>query len=321
MSRIQEILKKAERDGTVHRTRGLGPDATPMREPGVVNPPTQDARPRWSEPVGMAATATMERGPIAPPIAMPPIPEPPAFEPAVWSPAEDGPDTDARPGTGGLDERLVAALAPQSLAAEQYRLLRTRITQSENGHSFRSIVVTSPGKGDGKSLTAANLALTMAQEFQQRVLLVDADLRRPSIHELFGVPDAPGLTAVLMGGAALDDALIPLPNHRLTLMPCGSIPSHPAELLGSSGMRRLLDSLRARFDRVILDMPPVEPLADVSIVSGLVDGLLLVVRAGLTPRPAIERALSGLEPDKVLGLVFNDIGAESTSREYGYIGG
>ena len=193
MSRIQEILKKAERDGTVHRTRGLGRDAATMQEPDAGHPPTADARPRWSEPVGMAATATMERGARGP--AMPPIRETSVFEPAVWSPADDAPDSAARPGTGGLDERLVAALAPQSFAAEQYRLLRTRITQSENGRAFRSIVVTSPGKGDGKSLTAANLALTMAQEFQQRVLLVDADLRRPSIHELFGVADAPGSIA------------------------------------------------------------------------------------------------------------------------------
>lgn len=321
MSRIQDILRKAERDGTVHRTRGLGTDVGAMREPDAVSPPNHDGPARWSEPVGMAATATMERGPMAPQVPIPTIRDMPAFEPAVWSPAEDHPEATARPGTGGLDERLVAALAPQSFAAEQYRLLRTRITQSENGRAFRSIVVTSPGKGDGKSLTAANLALTMAQEFQQRVLLVDADLRRPSIHELFGVPDAPGLTAVLMGGAALDDALMPLPEQRLTIMPCGSIPSHPAELLGSSGMRRLLDSLRARFDRVILDMPPVAPLADVSIVSGLIDGLLLVVRAGLTPKPAIERALSGLDPDKVLGLVFNDTGPEGSPHEYGYIGG
>lgn len=303
MSRIQEILKKAEREGTVRRTRGLATDGGTM---------------------GAAAA-------IAPAIAMPvpsmPPPAPAAFEPAAWTAVPERDDeleaakAPAAPATGGLDERLVAALAPKSLAAEQYRLLRTRITQSENGRAFRSIVVTSPAKGDGKSLTAANLALTMAQEFQQRVLLVDADLRRPSLHDLFGIPETPGLTAVLMGGATLDDALVPVPDQRLTVMPCGTIPSHPAELLASSGMRRLLDTLRTRFDRVILDMPPVEPLADVSITAAMVDGVLLVVRAGMTPKPAIERALSGLEPDKVLGLVFNDTGAGATYGGYGYIGG
>ena len=303
MSRIQEILKKAEREGTVHRTRGLATDG------GTIS----------------AAAA------MAPAIAMPApsMASPPAtFEPAAWTAVPDRDDeaeaadnSVTLPATGGLDERLVAALAPQSLAAEQYRLLRTRVTQAENGKAFRAIVVTSPAKGDGKSLTAANLALTMAQEFQQRVLLVDADLRRPSIHDLFGIPETPGLTGVLMGGATVDDALVPIPDQRLTVMPCGTIPSHPAELLASSAMRRLLDTLRTRFDRVILDMPPVEPLADVSITAAMVDGVLLVVRAGMTPKPAIERALSGLEPDKVLGLVFNDTGAGQAYGGYGYIGG
>lgn len=293
MSRIQEILKKAEREGTVHRTRGLASDGGTLSAAAAIAMP-------------------------APPLA---APAPTTFERPVWTPEDETETAPAAPATGGLDGRLVAALAPHSLAAEQYRLLRTRITQSESGRAFRSIIVTSPAKGDGKSLTAANLALTMAQEFQQRVVLVDADLRRPSIHDLFGVPETPGLTAVLMGGAAVDDALVPIPDQRLTVMPCGTIPSHPAELLASSGMRRLLDTLRTRFDRVILDMPPVEPLADVSIAAALIDGVLLVVRAGMTPKPAIERALSGLEPEKVLGLVFNDTGAGQTYGGYGYIGG
>lgn len=307
MSRIQDILKKAEREGTVRRTRGLATDGGTM-----------------GAGAAMAPAIAMPAPSLAPPA--PATFEPATFEPARWAAPERDDEVEAEkaPTTsaiGGLDERLVAAIAPQSLAAEQYRLLRTRITQSENGRAFRAIVVTSPAKGDGKSLTAANLALTMAQEFQQRVLLIDADLRRPSIHDLFGIPEAPGLTGVLMGGATVDDALVPIPDHRLTVMPCGSIPSHPAELLASSGMRRLLDSLRTRFDRVILDMPPVEPLADVSITAGMVDGVLLVVRAGMTPRPAIERALSGLDPQKVLGLVFNDTGAGQAYGGYGYIGG
>ena len=115
----------------------------------------------------------------------------------------------------------MAALAPQSLAAEQYRSLRTRISSAENGRANRAIIVTSPGKGDGKSLTAANLALTMAQEYQHRVLLIDADLRRPTLHRLFGLPEAPGLTDVLMGAVTLDDAFVPLADHHLTVMPSG----------------------------------------------------------------------------------------------------
>lgn len=223
----------------------------------------------------------------------------------------------ARHGDGPLDPRLVAGLAPQSLAAEQYRSLRTRLARVENGRALRAIIITSPAKGDGKSLTAGNLALTMAQEFQQRVLLLDADLRRPSIHRLFGLSETPGLSDVLMGGTTIEDALVSLPDHHLTVLPSGIIPTHPAELLGSAAMRRLLDTLRTRFDRIIIDMPPVSPLADVAIASEQADGVLLIVRAGVTPKPAIERALAGLDTSKVLGLVLNDGGDTGTSYGYG----
>jgi protein-tyrosine kinase len=215
-----------------------------------------------------------------------------------------------------LDRHLVTALAPQSLAAEQYRSLRTRISRVENGRAVRVLIVTSPAKGDGKSLTAANLALAMAEEFSQRVLLIDADLRRPAVHHLFGLPDSPGLTDVLMGGVPLDDALVTLADHHLTVLPSGVPPNHPAELLGSAAMRRMLDTLRTRFDRLILDMPPVAPLADVHIAAAMADGILMIVRAGMTQKPAIERALAGLDMTKVLGLVLNEVGAEATYQDY-----
>ena len=283
MSRIQEILKKAERDGAMHRTRGVAGTSGP------------------------AAQAVAER----PAFAMP--------EPAVVAAAQ--PPSSASPVrqvSVALDQHLVAAIAPQSLAAEQYRSLRTRVTRAENGRAYRTIIITSPNKGDGKSLTAANLALTMAQVFQQRVLLVDADLRRPSLHHLFGISETPGLSDVLMGGATIDDALVSVAEHRLTVLPSGIIPSHPAELLGSAAMRRVLDTLRTRFDRILVDMPPVAPLADVAIASPMVDGVLMIVRAGVTPKPAIERALAGLDMSKVLGLVLNDAG--DTAATYGYSG-
>jgi len=276
MSRIQDILKKAEREGGVHRTRALTAEGPAMGSPTA------------------AAAATI------------PMPLPPLHS------------RDARVVQGHLDHRLVAAFSPQSLAAEQYRSLRTRVKSAEHGRPMRTIVVTSPNKGDGKSLTAANLALTMAQEFQQRVLLVDGDLRRPAIHTLFGIHDTPGLSDVLAGAATLDDALVALPQQELTILPAGVAPSHPAELLGSTAMRRALDLLRTRFDRILIDMPPVAPLADVSIALGMVDGLLMIVRAGVTPKPAIERALSGLDMSKVLGLVLNDAGDGGTAYGYGY---
>jgi capsular exopolysaccharide synthesis family protein len=200
---------------------------------------------------------------------------------------------------------LVAALAPHSLAAEQYRALRTRIIQAENGRPIRVVMVTSPGKGDGKSVNATNLALTMAQQFQSRVVLVDADLRHPQAHRLLGVHDGPGLADVLMGGADVDEALVTVPGQNLWLLPAGVPPGHPAELLGSSAMRRVMETLRTRFDRIIVDTPPVAPLADVRILAPMTDGVVIVVRAGVTPRPAIERALAGFDRSRLLGVVLN----------------
>ena len=307
MSRIQDILNKAERDGGVRRTRAIGTDAPPLPPVSSRAGASGAAAPRpLVEPTPIAehreARARHLEAPGAPPAAPP------------------SSSRDAR-----FDHRLVAALAPQSLAAEQYRSLRTRISSAENGRAMRALIVTSPAKGDGKSLTAANLSLTMAQEFSQRVLLIDADLRRPSIHHLFDLAETPGLTDVLMGAVSLDDALVTLPDHHLTVLPSGVPPSHPAELLGSVAMRRTIDALRTRFDRLVLDMPPVSPLADVHIASALADGILMIVRAGITPKPAIERALSGLDASKVLGLVLNEAGPESGAdtyyNGYGYIAG
>ena len=304
MSRIQEILRKAERDGSVHRTRAIVPEGAPTSTAhALVEPAVSRVEPP-------AAVSLVE----PPPVIRPEAVEPPhiGFAPVPPAPAPVVP----RHTHGDVDPRLVAAVAPQSLAAEQFRLLRTRVTRAENGRPCRAIIVTSPNKGDGKSLTAANLALTMAQDSQQRVLLLDGDLRRPSLHALFGIADTPGLTDVLMGGATLDEALVLLPEHRLTVLPSGLIPTHPAELLGSAGMRRVLDTLRTRFDRILIDMPPVAPLADVAIASPMADGVLMIVRAGVTPKPAIERALAGIDGVKVLGLVLNDAGGPAASYQY-----
>jgi capsular exopolysaccharide synthesis family protein len=352
MSRIQEILKKAERDGGVHRTRAIVTDRPAPAAPVLVEPAGSRAEPpvvSRAEPpaISLVETAPVRR--VEPPAvsrAEPPVVtrveppgvnrvDPPAVEQPIgrfdppgasagtveapyvgFTPVPPAAAGTARHGHVRIDSRLVAAVAPQSLAAEQYRLLRTRVTRAENGRPCRAIIITSPNKGDGKSLTAANLALTIAQDPQQRVLLFDADLRRPSIHHLFGISETPGLSDVLMGGATLDEALVTIPEHRLTVLPSGLIPTQPAELLGSQGMRRVLEALRSRFDRILIDMPPVAPLADVAIASTMADGVLMIVRAGVTPKPAIERALAGVEGAKVLGLVLNDAGASGSSYRY-----
>jgi capsular exopolysaccharide synthesis family protein len=204
-----------------------------------------------------------------------------------------------------LNSRLVAASAPSGTAAEQYRALRTRIVQAD--HRVNNVVlITSPGQGDGKSLTASNLGLTMAQEYQRRTCLVDADLRAPQIRRYFGLPEGPGLSDVLVGAARLEEALVTLEDHQLTILPAGHGAGHPAELLGTSGMRRTLETLRTQFDRIVIDAPAAGPLADVGILAPLVDCVVLVVRAGVTATPAIHDAINTIDASKLLGIVLNE---------------
>jgi len=273
MSRIQQILEKAEREGTALRTHGI---------------------------------STAPIAPVAP--VAPVAPEPPVVA-TVGTPPADPQHLTVR-----LNPLLVAGLAPHSLAAEQYRQLRTRLSLAEGSNAIRSVLVTSPQKGEGKSITSANLALTMAQELQRRVVIVEADLRKPSLQQLFGLPPGPGLADYLVGAADLQQVTRFMPEQHLTVITAGSTPGNPAELLGSSAMRRLLDQLRTAFDRVILDTPPVLPLADVAILAPMVDGALMVVRAGYTPKPAIENALRAFDSSRLLGVVLNESGLEDDYR-------
>jgi capsular exopolysaccharide synthesis family protein len=317
MSRIHDVLNKAEREGATQRTRTtIAESEQPVGTRGTADAPTtaglETMTPAYVEPPAarrIEVPALHDVEPASRPVDRPRVTPPPmasaGTEPSVGL---------AR----GLDPVLVAALAPHSAAAEQYRALRTRILQSENGTPLRVVLITSPGKGDGKSVNAANLALTLAQQVPSRVLLLDADLRRPGVHRLLGLDDRqPGLADVLMGGEDLEAALVPVPGRNLWVLPAGMPPGHPAELLGSGTMRRVIDTLRTRFDRIIVDTPPIAPLADVRILSPMADGIVFVVRAGVTPRPAIERALAGFDRQRILGIVLND--AEPTDPDpYGY---
>ena len=268
MSRIQNILDKAEREGSVRRVRTM------------------------PEMAGAAALAYDTSSPMSP-----------AAEPEI--PAHSEPEPGSRTVRGArFDPILVAVGAAGSAAAEQYRALLTRIAQADRG-AADVVLLTSPGRGEGKSLTAANLALTMGQGGQTRVCVVDANLRHPRLHGLFGVPDTPGLGDVLAGRATLADALIRFEDQAIVLLPAGHPASHPAELLSSTAMRRTIETLRTQFDRVIIDAPAAGPLADVGILAPLVDAVLIVVQAGVTTKPAIQDAVATIPGDKFLGVVLN----------------
>jgi capsular exopolysaccharide synthesis family protein len=303
MSRIQNILDKAEREGATLRTGhmdipGTGAAIT-ATVPITIEIPTPPTLERSIVPGTPSSTITGQ-----------------AVLPNVSTSTAAADNTIASYSVR-LSSLLVAGLAPKSAAAEQYRQLRTRLAHAEGANSLRTVLVTSPQKAEGKSITSANLALTMAQELHRRVVIVEADLRKPSMQQLFGLPPGPGLTEYLSGAVELRDVMRFLPDHNLTVIYAGSAAGNPAELLGSTAMRRLLDALRTRFDRVILDTPPVLPLADVAVLAPLVDGALMVVRAGVTPKPAIENALRAFDTSRLIGIVLNDSGQEQDYRYEG----
>lgn len=200
---------------------------------------------------------------------------------------------------------LVVQGDPHSPRAEAFRSLRTNLQFVDAASRPRVVVVTSSLPGEGKTTTAANLALTMGASGAS-VCMVEGDLRRPRLLEYMGLEGGVGLTSVLIGEAALDDVLQPYGDNVVALG-AGPIPPNPSELLGSPAMASLLDELRARFDHVIIDAPPLLPVTDAAVVSRISDGAIVVVGRGVVKREHVARALENLDAvdARVLGIVMN----------------
>ncbi|HSJ65536.1 MAG TPA: polysaccharide biosynthesis tyrosine autokinase [Gemmatimonadaceae bacterium] len=208
----------------------------------------------------------------------------------------------------GASHRLVTHLDPRSPVAEAYRSLRTNLAFARAHEALKTIVLTSPGPADGKSTTVANLAITFAQQ-GQRTLLIDADLRRAVLDKLFGAPREPGLTDVLVGRVPLAQVLSETAITNLHVLGSGPFPPNPSELLGSQAMRDVLRDAQAEFDIVLLDSPPLLAVTDAAVLSTMVDGAILVVRMGSTPRTSVRRAISQLQTvhGRLVGTVLNDV--------------
>ncbi|MGH7649184.1 MAG: polysaccharide biosynthesis tyrosine autokinase [Gemmatimonadaceae bacterium] len=219
-----------------------------------------------------------------------------------------------------VSNRLVTLNDSRSVGAEAYRTLRTKLLFSRALSSLKTIVVTSPFAQDGKSTVAANLATTFAQH-GMKTLLIDCDLRRPTQHEVFGVPARPGLTELLTSEELIPGAGRRTSIENLSLITAGALPPDPPELVGSARMRALLEKLGETFDVIVLDTPPVLPVADSAILASLADGVLLVVRAGQTDRRAAQLAVQQLQDvdARILGAVLNDPNEQvPLYDQYGY---
>lgn len=213
---------------------------------------------------------------------------------------------------------LVALRQPRSPAAEAYRTLRTNIQFSSLDRELKTILATSTAPDEGKSTTIANLAVTMAQS-EQRVILVDCDLRRPSLHTLFQVPNEVGLTSMIL---AQDDRLMPLHPTEvqgLLLLTSGPLPPRPADILGSRRMQAVIERLKGEADVVLFDTPPVIAVTDAAVLASKVDGTLLVVKANQTTRERAKQARQILDKVKahIIGVVLNDAAID---EGYGYYG-
>lgn len=213
------------------------------------------------------------------------------------------------------DQKLITSLPPRSPVAESYRILRTNIQFSGVDHPAKSILVTSPGPGEGKSVTSANLAIVMAQA-GLRTILIDADLHKPALHRMFGVTNDVGLTNGLIASANVESFVRQTKFENLRLITTGTVPPNPTEILGSERMRTFLQDLKADSDIVIFDTPPCLPLADSAVLARQVDGVILVLDVPQVRRQAAVRAKESLE--KVGGHIFGTVLNRINPRELGY---
>lgn len=205
-----------------------------------------------------------------------------------------------------LSERFVVSKEAGPLLVEQFRSLAATLNQAQNDQNVRTLVVTSASPGDGKSFVAVNLALTLSESYRRSVLLIDADLRRPSLHDVFGVSNSGGLSAALEATTEEKIAAIRVAGS-LALVPAGRPDPDPLGGLSSGRMKRIIDEAAARFDWVIVDTPPVGVLADGRIVSEMVDRAIFVVRAGVTRFADVEGAIDVVGADRVAGIVLNAV--------------
>jgi succinoglycan biosynthesis transport protein ExoP len=207
-----------------------------------------------------------------------------------------------------FDDHLVSLTNPGSFAAEQYQSLRMKIERLRQTQDLRVIAVTSPGASDGKTVTAINLAGALARGAASRVLLIDADLRRPEVAKQLRLEDDSVGLADLLGDRALAIGQVarPIEPFNMDAIPAGIVTTPIHDMFRSDRLPQLLNEARERYDYVIIDTPPIVPVVDSALLARVVDGVLVVVSANKTPRRLLEEALNQLDSAKVLGIVFNN---------------
>jgi len=315
MGRLDNAMRRAAEEQTA-KAKPSAIDA--LEQPGAEFP---DEQPSAVRPVGTLGLTS---------------PAVPAPAPAVREPADAAIDAGlavtevavhlpAAPKKSSLLSHVDARLATKVViddtmlpgAREQYRKLAAAMHQAQRANGFKVMMVASAMASEGKTLTAANLALTLSESYRRNVLVIDGDLRRPSMHTVFKVSGAPGLSEGLI---SREETSLPLHRigERLTLLPAGRPTSDPISALTADRMRRLIDEAREVFDWIIIDTPPIGLLTDASLVSSLADGVILVIKAGATPYEMVTRAVEELGRERLMGVVLNRATESEHKSNYDY---
>lgn len=288
MTRLSEALQRAA------ETTG---DSVMLRDDGA-------ATAKWQLPVEVS-----QPGPVPPS----------ASEPDLRVAAAPAPPASALASRFSTEERSRMVIGPDADAAlvEQYRHLAAVLHHAQGESGCRSVMITSALPSEGKTLTATNLALTLSESYQRRVLLIDADLRRPRIKDMFSLASGEGLTDCLNNPRGDK-----LPVHQITptlwVLTAGRATADPMSTLVSGSMKQLLDDAREAFDWVVVDTPPIAILPDANLLAAMIDTALLVVRAAATPYPMVQRAAQAMGPSRILGVVLNRAEKSGMASVYGY---
>jgi len=286
MSKFFKALQQAEQD----RRLVSGGGARASRGRDRAEEPLAVDRPREPEAPELPDALTWPRPKISPP------------------PPRETPRRRRSSAVGRVEEHLVSLLAPRSYEADQYRALRYLVEERRRSAGLAMVAVTSPTVRDGKTTTAINLAGALAQGRDARVLLVDADLRRPTVADHLGLRQEGerGLTSVILDAKLSLEHVIQRESHvNMTIVTAGPRLSAPFEALKSQRLVELFAEARQRYEYIVVDTPPVVHVPDCQVISQYVDGFLMVVAAHATPRKLLEEALNTMDPAKMVGLVFN----------------
>ena len=219
---------------------------------------------------------------------------------------------------GPVDFRLIVYHRPESLPAEHFKVLRGAIMHPPNNKAIKSVLVTSALENEGKTMVACNLAVSIAQSIDPYVLLIDGDVRRPSVQKMLGLQKSAGLTDYLLSGKPLSNFLTRGLVDKMTVLQSGSSVRNPAEVMTSEKMQHLIEEARNRYaDRlIVIDSPPVNLAAETLVLSKHVDAVIMVVRYGISEKNAVNEAIRKLGKEKIFGIVFNSF--EVTPRKYTY---